>query len=228
MPTTSMYSMEALDFRYLLLEYYKRLNIQEDALSVILMIDHLTKQNNSFITADLLSLKMNYKVKEIDAILTRLIDDGFLSYEVVGKDMITTLEPLRQRLYKLFQLAAAKDKQNLASEERSRILQGLHAYFEKRLSRTLSPLESDMLSTWLDDGFSQDEIELALEEAIATGKRQFKNVDRSLRTHRRRGDIDKEGYSGVNEKWSKSIEETIAIAQTKWLTDDEDDDEGEN
>ena len=225
MSTTSMYSMEALDFRYLLLEYYKKLNIEEDALAVILMIDHLMKQNNSFITADTLSLKMNFKVKEIDAILTRLLDRELISYEIVGKDMITTLEPIRKKLYKLFQLAAAKDKQNLASEERSRILQGLFSYFEKRLSRTLSPLESDMLSTWLDDGYSEEEIKFALEESIASGKRQFKSVDRALRTHRRRGDFETEGYSSISDNWDKSIEETIAIAKTKWLTDDDDEED---
>ena len=225
MPTTSMYSMEALDFRYLLLEYYKKLNIKEDELVVILMIDHLTKQNNSFVTADILSLKMNLKVDEIDAILASLLDREMISYDFVGKDMITTLEPLRKKIYKLFQLAAAKDKQNLASEERSRILQALNSYFEKRLTRTLSPLESDMLSTWLDDGYSEEEIKTALEEAIAAGRRQFKSVDRALRTYRRRGDIDKEGYSPVDERWDKDLQETIAIANTKWLTDDDEEDD---
>ena len=214
--------MEAVDFRYLLLEYYKRLGIQETSLAVILMVDHLLKQNNSFITADMLSLKMNLKAKEIDDILADLVKKEFLSYELAGKDMVTTLEPLRKKLYKVFQLAVAKDKQNLASEERSALLSSLYGYFEKRLNRTLSPLESDTLSAWLDDGFYEEEIRSALEESIATGKRSFKAIDRNLRTYRRRGDIDREGYSGINDNWDKSIEETIEIAKTKWLDDDDD------
>ena len=225
MPTDPSYPMEALDFRYLLLEYYKKLNIKEDALAVILMIDHLIKQNNSFVTADMLSLKMNLKVNEIDLILTDLLERELISYEMAGKDMVTTLEPLRKKIYKLFQLATAKSKQNLASEERSRILQALYGYFEKRLTRTLSPLEGNMLSTWLDDGYSEEEIKSALEEAIATGKRSFKNIDRLLRTYRRRGDIDREGYSAVDDNWDKDLQETIAIANTKWLTDDDEDDD---
>ncbi|MBQ4255704.1 MAG: DnaD domain protein [Bacilli bacterium] len=214
-------SMEALDFRYLLLEYYKKLGIDENSLAVILMIDHLSKQNNNFITADILSLKMNLKVKEIDAILANLLKREFLSYDVKGKDMCTTLEPLRQKIYNVFQLAVTKDKQNLASEERSVLLQQLYSYFEKRLKRTLSPIESDMFSTWLDDGYSLEEIESALEESIASGKKTFKVIDRNLRTYRRRGDIDQEGYSSVDDDWDKDLAKTIEIANTKWLDDDE-------
>ena len=34
-------------------------------------------------------------------------------------------------------------------------------------------------------------------------------------------DIEKEGYSSVNEKWKKDIEDTIRIANTKWTSSDE-------
>ena len=214
-------SMEAVDFRYLLLEYYKKLGIDEKSLAVILMTDHLLKQNNTFVTADMLSLKMNLKIKELDEILSDLVKKEFLAYEVVGKDMVTSLEPLRKKLYKVFQLAVAKDKQNLASEERSALLSSLYAYFEKRLNRTLSPLESDTLSTWLDDGYAEEDIKAALEECLATGKRSIKTIDRTLRNYRRAGDIDREGYSGIGDSWDKSIEETIEIAKTKWLDDDD-------
>ncbi len=216
-------SMEALDFRYLLLEYYKKLGIKEDMLTVILMIDHLSKQNNTFITADILSLKMNLKVDELDSILAEMLKRDFLSYDMKGKEMVTTLEPLRQKLYKVFQLAVTKDKQNLASEERAIILQRLYSYFEKRLKRTLSPIESDMFSTWLDDGYGEEEIQSALEESIATGKKTFKTIDRNLRTFRRRGDIDSEGYSTVDDSWNKDLAKTIEIANTKWLDDDDED-----
>ena len=50
-------SSKALDFEYLLLEFYKTLNIQEREVVIILMIEHLLKQGNDFITSDLLALK---------------------------------------------------------------------------------------------------------------------------------------------------------------------------
>ena len=40
---------EAIDFRFLLLESYKKLQIREDELAVIFMIDHLIGQGNPFV-----------------------------------------------------------------------------------------------------------------------------------------------------------------------------------
>lgn len=211
---------EAIDFQYILLENYKKLGISEKQLSVILMTEHLTRQGNSLVTADLLSLKMNFKVKELDAILVELVKADFLAFEMVGSGLVTSLEPLKDKLYRLFQLDVAKEKQNLHDAERSGLLTELYAYFEKRLHRTLSPIEQDTLSTWLDDAYDQEDIKSALEEAIASGKRSFKSIDRLLRTSRRREDIDKEGYSGVDDNWDKDIEKTIEIAKTKWVNDD--------
>lgn len=68
---------EALDFKYLLLENYKRLKISELELATIFMIDHLINQGNPFVNADLLSLKMNLDVKEIDKILASLLKRNY-------------------------------------------------------------------------------------------------------------------------------------------------------
>ena len=73
---------EALDFKYLLLEYYKKLRISENELAVIFMIDHLLDQKNTLITPDLLSLKMNLKMSEIDSILVKLIEKKFIQYDM--------------------------------------------------------------------------------------------------------------------------------------------------
>ena len=59
---------EAIDFRYLLLENYRKLKLNEQELATIFMIDHLISQGNPFVTADLLSLKMTLGVREIDEI----------------------------------------------------------------------------------------------------------------------------------------------------------------
>ena len=89
---SAMVQMEALDFRYLLLEYYKKLKINEHELAVILMIDHLIDQKNALITPDLLPLKMSLPTKEIDQILVKLIDRNFLVFNP-SKKIAFTLKP---------------------------------------------------------------------------------------------------------------------------------------
>ena len=97
----------------------------------------------------------------------------------------------------------------------------MYAYFQKRLNRTLSPLENDTISTWLDDAYSESQIKDALENSIVKGKKTIKSVDRELRSGRKRDDIAKEGYSGVNDYWDADIERTIELAKQKWKEDEE-------
>ncbi len=64
---------EAIDFRFLLLENYKKLKINEKEFVTLFMIDHFISLGNPFVTADLLSLKMSLDVKEIDKTLVSLL-----------------------------------------------------------------------------------------------------------------------------------------------------------
>ena len=99
---------EAIDFRFLLIENYKKLKISEEELATIFVIDHLIGQGNPFVTADLLSLKMTLDVKSIDKVLAALITKGFFEYKTQGKKTIATLEPLKVKLYHEFQVSLSK------------------------------------------------------------------------------------------------------------------------
>lgn len=217
-------ALENVDFRYILLDDYKKLRISEEELAVIMMVDHLLRQGNDLVTADLLALKMNYKTHEIDKILVELLKKGFIEYEEVALGgMRTSLEPLKKKLREQFEEDLAKDRANLLSAERSQNLNTLYAVFEKRRNRTLSPIEMDLLSTWLDDGYTVQQIKDALEDCMAANKRSLKSVDKVLRSNRAREDIRKAGVTGVSdENWNKSIEETIALAKIRWVDDDPD------
>ena len=69
------------------------------------MINHLIKQGNLLITADLLAIKMNSKINFIDNILVKMMKKGYLRY-VNDKNcnLFTTLKPLEEKLYQIYQL----------------------------------------------------------------------------------------------------------------------------
>ena len=210
--------MEALDFRYLLLEYYKKLKLSENDVAVILMIDHLLGQKNSLITPDLLSLKMNLSTREIDKILVSLIDRNFLVYDV-GKKIKVSLKPLHKKLYDTFQVALAKEQEVASSERKSAALKNIYEVFEKELNRTLTPLEFSLIGEWVNDGFSDEIIIAALNECLSKGKKTLKSVDRLLVQWKARDDMEKEGISLVKETWDDDIEKTLEIARAKWIDD---------
>lgn len=214
----SALQMEGLDFRYLLIEFYHKLNISENELAVILMLDHLINQKNTFITPDLLSMKMSLSVNEIDKIFVSLVERGFLVIST-GKNMKVSLKPLYKKLYEEFHISIAKENENQNDAEKSNYLKNIVKVFEKELNRSLSPLESSFINDWVDQGYSDEIIISALKESLSKGKKTMKNVDKILLQWRSRDDIEKTGYTAVNKDWNKDIEKTMKIAKAKWIDD---------
>lgn len=210
---------EAVDFKYLLLDNYKKLKIDESELVVILMIDHLLLQSNAFIDADLLSLKMTINVRKIDEILANLLQKGLISYVVKNKKTTTSLEPLRKKLYKEFQMSVMDDE--LVSQPNiEKKMSNIYSQFETLLNRTLSPVELSKIREWISFGYSDEKIIEALKEALSKNKKSLRSVDKILLTWQKRDDIENEGSSPINSDWDKNLEETIRIAKTPWIKDE--------
>ena len=214
----SSVQMEALDFRYLLLEYYKKLKLSENEVMVILMIDHLLEQKNTLITPDLLSLKMNISSKELDKILVNLLERDLIVYDM-GKKVKVSLKSLHKKLYETFQVALSKEQESLVSEKKAAYLKNIYEVFEKQLNRTLSPLEFSMIGEWVNDGFDDETIIRALNEALAKGKKTIRSVDRILVQYKAKEDMEKTGMSNVKEVWDDDMESLLEVAKAKWIDD---------
>ena len=214
----SSVQMEALDFRYLLLEYYKKLKLSENEVMVILMIDHLLEQKNTLITPDLLSLKMNISSKELDKILVTLLERDLIEYDM-GKKVKVSLKSLHKKLYETFQVALSKEQESLVSEKKAAYLKNIYEVFEKQLNRTLSPLEFSMIGEWVNDGFDDETIIRALNEALSKGKKTIRSVDRILVQYKAKEDMEKTGMSNVKEVWDDDMESLLEVAKAKWIDD---------
>ena len=213
---------EAVDFRFLLLENYKKLKISENELAVIFMIDHLVSQGNPFITADLLSLKMSLDIKEIDGLIADLLTRGFMEYVTLNGRTVTSLNPLKERLFSNFALSVSKEAEN--KKNKDEMLSNIYQSFEAELGRTLQPMEISTIREWVDLGYSDEIIINALKEALGQGKRSIKSVDKILLSWAKREELESEGKTAIKDDWTKNLEETIRIAKTPWLDDDDDDD----
>ena len=213
---------EAFDYRFLLLENYKNLKLNEQELATVLMIDHLIGQGNPFVTPDLLSLKMSLDVKTIDGIVANLLTKGFIAYVTKDGKTITTLEPLKAILFREFQLIFTREEKEKNKKEINEQLENIYGSFQKLLNRQLSPVEISKIREWVSYGYSDEMIINALKEALSKGKKSLRSVDKILLTWSTREDIEKEGMSPRSEEWNKNLEETIRIAKTPWLDDNDD------
>ena len=215
---------EAIDFRFLLLENYKKMKIREDELAVIFMIDHLISQGNPFVTADLLSLKMTLDIRSIDKALSSLLTRGFIEYVTQGKKTVTSLNPLKEKLFREFQMTSTFEEEQKKSRKVSDMIQNIYGEFEKLLGRPLSQVEFSRIREWVSYGYSDEMIINALKEALSKGKKSLRSVDKILLAWSEREDVEKEGHTTLNSDWDKNLEETIRIAKTPWLDSIDDDD----
>lgn len=211
---------EAIDFRYLLIENYRKLKLNENELATIFVIDHLISQGNPFVTSDLLSLKMTLDVKEIDRILAKLITKGMFEYKTVGKNTVATLEPLKQKLYREFQLFLSKEEEEKSSTRIKEELENVYTTYEKLLGRSLSPVEVSKIHEWISYGYSDKTIIDALKEALSKNKKTLRSVDKILLSWSQRDDLQSEGHTPLSEEWDKNLEETIRIAKIPWIKKD--------
>lgn len=173
-------SSKALDFEYLLLEFYKTLNIQEREVITILMIEHLLKQGNDFITSDLLALKMKYDIKEIDASLSILFTKGYLEYKEVNNELHTSLDSLKKSLFKTFEKTIFTEEEiskNEIIEEKRKII---FDAFMTSFNRNLSPIEISRIDSWIEQDVDQTIILDALKDASNREKLSVMYIDRLI------------------------------------------------
>lgn len=208
--------INAVSFSYVLLECYKKIGLSDDELVVVLMIDHLLEQGNTFINGDMLSLKMNKKPNEIDSIMNDLLKKNHISYDTVGGKLAISLNVLKEKAYASFKDMMDREASKLTDKGREEVLNGLNSFFEGRLNRSLTPLELTTINEWLDAKYSVEEIKNALLDTLKAGKKSIRAVASTLKNARKERDIIKEGSSAVSETWDKDIEETIAIAKDLW------------
>lgn len=215
--------MNAVSFRYAFLDSYKKMNIQENELAVLLMIDHLLEQGNNYVTSDMLSLKMNYSVDAIDKTMASLMSRGLLSIDCDEKGLKTSIDGLKDKVYAQFKKEMEYESANQVNSEKEKTLQELNALFEEKFQHTLSPLDRSTIANWVSSGFKKEEIKDSLLDAMSLNKATVKSVDRILKSKRRENDFQKEGYSASNgpeDSWDKDIEETIDLAKKMWGSDE--------
>ena len=168
---------------------------------------------------------MSLKVAEIDKILAGLFTKGFIEYVSQGKKTVTTLNPLKEKLYREFQMTSTFEEASKNSKKSSEMINNVYGEFERLLNRPLSQVEFSRIREWVSYGYSDETIIGALKETLSKGKTSLRSVDKTLLAWSEREDRENEGHSPMNETWDKNLEETIRIAKTPWLDQYEDDED---
>ena len=169
----------------LLLCTYKKLNIDEKALVVLIYImnDKTLKFNPKQISSDL-SLSM----PEVLSIVDTLSTNGLIAIELkkIGdiREEFINLDNLYTKLAYF-----VVNEESEAKEEKS---SNIYDNFEQEFGRPLSPIEYELINGWLDAEFKEEVIILALKEAVFNGVTNLRYIDKILYEWKKKGLNSKE------------------------------------
>ncbi|WP_017755545.1 DnaD domain-containing protein [Calidifontibacillus oryziterrae] len=211
----------------LLLNYYKKLGLDEEQFMLLLHVYSSLESGNSFPTPKELSEKMTTTEMRCMELLKFLIQRGFLQIEENHENEIFaesySLRPLWEKL--VFFLLESNSKQKRLEKEQEEL--NLFTIFEQEFGRPLSPIECENITMWLDhDEHDPLIIKAALREAVLSGKLNFRYIDRILLEWKKKGikTIEQAREQGIkfrnhqrSKQQTQAQQTTTAVPFYNWL-----------
>lgn len=200
-----------MDWKSLLIENYKQMGLNENEVSIILIIDCIKKTGKNLVSPDLIALKSTLTVKEIDTINSDLMAKNMITIEDGQFGLETSLAPLIDALHKIFM-------EELLEEEKYKDKDRIFERLEATLGRPLSKYEMDTVKAWIVEGETYASISGAIDLAEFANRRNISYIDGILTEYRRKRDMDREGISvASNNKWDRNLNATIELAKEDWV-----------
>ena len=155
---------------------YKKFNLGLDEFLFLMYLYNLG--DNVLFNPGEFSDKLNVDLTEIMNYVGSLTDKGLIRVEVIKNDKGYMEEMIiLDDFYNKLSLVIMDDvNEGKSDSSKSDVFE----IIEKEFGRTLSPIEIEIIRTWLDNNFSEDLIKEALKEATFNGVSNLRYIDKIL------------------------------------------------
>lgn len=155
---------------------YKKFNLGLDEFLFLMYLYNLG--DNVLFNPGEFSDKLNVNLTEIMNYVGSLTDKGLIRVEVIKNDKGYMEEMIiLDDFYNKLSLVIMDDVNESKSDSSK---SDIFEIIEKEFGRTLSPIEIEIIRTWLDNNFSEDLIKEALKEATFNGVSNLRYIDKIL------------------------------------------------
>ena len=192
-----------------LLFNYKKLNITD---TEFILLIYLTNQSSDIYNPKQISNDLSIDMNSVLEIINSLCEKGIIKIEIKKINNIRTEVINTDYLYEKMAFSLEPSKE----ENKSNI----YSTFETEFGRTLSPMEYEIITGWLDNGYTEELITLALKEATYNGVSNLRYIDKIIYEWNKKGIKTKEDVER-NKKQFKNSSEKKEIFDYNWL-DEED------
>lgn len=182
---------------------YKKLKMTEKELIVLIYMYN----SQVYLNPKAISDDLGMKIENVLDIIDSLEEKNIIKIDAIDKDNLRCEMINYDSLYEkcAFLLDNKKDNNDIYSK------------YEKELGRPLSPMESEIISKWLEE-YDEELIILALKEAIYNGTTNFRYIDRIIFEWHKKG-IKTEKDIIENRKKYKNDKKNVEIEDIDWLNE---------
>ena len=188
------------------IRYYKKFNLENNEL---LMLIYLLNCNEKLILDNKkISKDLYLEENEVLNIISSLIEKNYISIEMSKNNGIIEEYISLDLFYeKINSCLIENDKKDNSSD--------IYSKFEKEFGRTLSPVEYETISKWIESNIPLELIEAALKEAILSGVNSIRYIDKIL------FEWNKKGYKTSSDIINKSNKDEYIeeIYDYDWLNE---------
>ena len=196
----------------ILFNNYKRLNIDEEELIIIMLI--ISLGNKIEYNPDIFVKELNIDKHRVMCLISSLTSKNILSLEVI-KNGRKTEEYISLTLLYDKLLNIVKD----VGEDEVKVDNSIFNVFENELGRLLSPMELEQIKEWVTTYKNDELIIAALKETVLNGVSNFRYIDTILNEWNKKGYKNKEDILKDRANYRKK-KGNIEVFDTDWLNDE--------
>ena len=182
-----------------------KLNLEE----VLLLIYFMNEDVPTFDVEQINKITMISVNKILDS-FTSLTNKGLISIDVIkensGVKEVVNLDPI----YKCMVDGLMKNNKKVVNNN-------IFEKFEKEFSRTLSPMEYEIINDWLDKNISEELILGALKEATYNGVNNLRYIDKIIYDWNKKGFKNMEDVNNHLRNRNTSDKSVKEISDYNWL-----------
>lgn len=182
-----------------------KLNLEE----VLLLIYFMNEDVPTFDVEQINKITMISVNKILDS-FTSLTNNGLISIDVIkensGVKEVVNLDPI----YKCMIDGLMKNNKKVVNNN-------IFEKFEKEFSRTLSPMEYEIINDWLDKNISEELILGALKEATYNGVNNLRYIDKIIYEWNKKGFKNMEDVNNHLRNRNTSDKSVKEISDYNWL-----------
>lgn len=191
-----------------LLFNYKKLNITDTEL--ILLI-YLTNQSSNVYNPKQISNDLGIELNNVLESINSLSEKNIIKIEMKKvnniRGEVINLDLLYERLaFSLQELEPTKET-------------SIYDIFETEFGRTLSPMEFEIINGWVDNGYSEELIVLALKEATYNGVSNLRYIDKIIYEWGKKGIKTKEDVEKNRRQFKNNNTNNKELFEYDWLND---------